>query len=455
MKRQSPPPPSASIIYRLTRWVAYVSLRLFYRRVDAVGGEHVPASGPVVLVANHPNYMVDPLVLGVLTQRQVHFAAKGPLLDRYPILSRFLRGAGALPIFRPQDDPSRTSMNREAFARCADLLEDGGMFGIFAEGVSHDDHQVRRLRTGAARIVLEAEARNAYALGVHVVPVGIYFPEEDRFFSDGLVVFGAPMDIGPLCERHATDPQGAVRALTAAMQDELRRLTLHVPDTRWVEFVTQMRDLLTGGPGSAASAADHLRTSQITAAAAERHHRADGGAASRFRLEVAAWWEEADALQRHVTAPMDERTHHLGRLRRTQDASALPVAALGVLFNAPPFLLARGWAERFVQRREKRAFIKFLVGTPSVVAWYGLMAWWLSRRLPAPQAAALVGLGIGSGALALRLRVHGRRWTAAWQRPDQAHAAARRAALERERRRLAAEFAEWTTAPPNPVHTPA
>ena len=444
-----------SVIYRLTRWVAYVGLRLFYRRVDAVGGEHVPATGPVVLVANHPNYMVDPLVLGVLTRRQVRFAARGPLLDRYPILSRFLRAAGAVPIFRPQDDRSRTGENRAAFARCAELLEDGGMLGIFAEGVSHADHRVRHLRSGAARIVLEAEARNGYALGVQMVPVGIYFPEEDRFFSDGLVVFGAPMDIRPLCDRHAVDPQAAVRALTAALQGELRRLTLHVPDARWVEFVTQMRDLLTGGPGSAGSAADHLRTSQITAAAAERQHRADAEAASRFRLEVAVWWEEADALQRHAPASVDERTRRLSRLRRTQDAAALPLAALGVLFNAPPFLLARGWAERFVQRREKRAFVKFLVGTPAVLAWYGVMTWWLSRRLPAPVAAATVGLGLGSGAPALRLRAHGRRWTAAWRRPDPAHAAARRDAVERERRRLAATFAEWTEAPPEPPQTVA
>ena len=75
---------------------------------------------------------------------------------------------------------------------------------------------MRDLRTGTARIVLDAESRRGYRLGVRLIPVGLYFPEEDRFFSDGVVVFGEDLELAPFLAQHRTDPKGAVRALTLA-----------------------------------------------------------------------------------------------------------------------------------------------------------------------------------------------------------------------------------------------
>ena len=56
-------------------------LRLYYPRIEIEGGERIPSSGAGLFVANHPNSLMDPALIGFATQRPVHFFAKAPLFD--------------------------------------------------------------------------------------------------------------------------------------------------------------------------------------------------------------------------------------------------------------------------------------------------------------------------------------------------------------------------------------
>ncbi len=60
-------------------------LRIFFRRVEAAGLERVPAEGPLLVVLNHPNALIDPLFILGLAPRPVAFLAKAPLF-RMPVL---------------------------------------------------------------------------------------------------------------------------------------------------------------------------------------------------------------------------------------------------------------------------------------------------------------------------------------------------------------------------------
>ena len=443
--------------YRATRLVARVSLRGFYRRIAAADPQHMPSTGPVLVVANHPNYIIDALAIGTRMDRQLHFVARGPLLDRYPLLSRFLRGAGAVPVFRPTETPfgkhpgGRTAANRESLARCADLLEENGVICMFAEGESHPERQVRELRSGTARIVLEAEHRNDYALGVQVVPAGLYFPQVDRYFSDGVVAFGAPIDTAPFLAQHRHDTSGATRAFTAEIQARLRDLALHVPDPEWVACVEQVADFAGGWPERTPDAATRLRLTREISAALQAFVAADPEAAGRFRRSADVLWIAADAWDRHGHGP---RTGWA----RLQDAGTLPIASLGYAYNMPPYLLLRAWIALFVKSREKRAFLKFLIGLPLFGGWYALSARWLSGRgrdrdagarrdalrwWPIKRGAPLAIGGTTVGIVALRMRAHRRRWLDAWLPHNAAIDAARAQEISDSRRELLAELAPW------------
>lgn len=469
VRDRSARPPSWT--YRAARLVANLSLRLFYRRIAAVDPQRLPADGPVLIAANHPNYIIDALAIGTRTPRQLHFVVRGPLLDRYPLLSRFLRGAGAVPVFRPSETPfdtrsgGRTSVNRESFARCADLLEENGLLCMFAEGESHPDRQVRELRSGTARIVLEAEERNDYALGVQVIPAGLYFSDVDRYFSDGAVAFGAPIDTAPFLAQHAHDRGGAARAFTAEIQARLRDLALHVPDPEWVACVEQIADFMSGWPQTTPDAVTRLRLTREANTALQAFVAAEPEAADRFRRSADLLWLAADAWARHG---QDRRPQSVWA--RLQDAVALPVASLGYVYNMPPYLFLRLWIALFVRRREKRAFVKFLLGVPLFAGWYALSARWLadrdasgdsrsrnersartaSGRRPLPRGVPLAVAGTTVGMLALRMRAHRRRWLDAWRPHNTAIDAARGEEIAAERADLLRDLAPWLDAGARP-----
>ncbi len=136
--------------------VSRLALRTFYR-LEVAGGR-VPPAGPVLLVANHPNSLLDPAMVVAVAGRPVRFLAKAPLFGDAQV-GWLVRGAGAIPVYRASDDPSKMGANQDAFRAAHASLAEGDAVGIFPEGTSHSEPSLVPLKTGAARIALGAAAR--------------------------------------------------------------------------------------------------------------------------------------------------------------------------------------------------------------------------------------------------------------------------------------------------------
>src|SRR6266704_1323914 len=99
----------------MIRWliciVLRLALRLYFRRIEVAGLEHIPRDTPIIFVLNHPNALVDPAFLLCLSPRRVSFLAKAPLF-RTPVLSFFVRALDSLPVYRRQDEGEDVSRNR-------------------------------------------------------------------------------------------------------------------------------------------------------------------------------------------------------------------------------------------------------------------------------------------------------------------------------------------------------
>src|SRR5205085_2477739 len=111
-----------------------------------------------------------------------------------------LRAVGGIPVYRrmdaaPGSADTHAAKNEETFDAAAGCLGEGGTLCIFPEGVSHSDPQMKKLKTGAARMALLAEARAAYSLGVHIVPVGLTYESKQRFRSRAVVEVGHPIEV--------------------------------------------------------------------------------------------------------------------------------------------------------------------------------------------------------------------------------------------------------------------
>src|SRR6185369_5042083 len=130
-------------------------IRVFFRGVEIAGREHLPLGRPMVLVANHVNGLIDPLLLLGALPVHPRLLAKSTLWKN-PLVRPFVELAGAIPVYRKQDQVD-TAQNEETFARSHDLLASGGALALFPEGKSHSEPALQPLKTGLARIVLGAE----------------------------------------------------------------------------------------------------------------------------------------------------------------------------------------------------------------------------------------------------------------------------------------------------------
>lgn len=214
------------------------AMRIYFRRVEVVGLEHVPLKSPAIFVLNHPNALVDPAFLLCLAPRRVSFLAKSPLF-RMPILGFFVRALDCLPVYRHQDEGEDVSKNREMFVAARALLARGGTIGICPEGVSHDEPRLRPIKTGAARIALGAvstveatpttldQPASVPCTGLKIVPAGLYYTSKTKFRSAVLLYFGQPIEVSPVeLEPDGNPPRSAVRDLSNKIERALREVIL-------------------------------------------------------------------------------------------------------------------------------------------------------------------------------------------------------------------------------------
>lgn len=201
------------------------ALRIYFRRIEVTGLEHVPLDEPVIFVLNHPNALVDPVFLLCLAPRPVSFLAKAPLFH-YPVIGYLVKEVDSLPVYRRQDEGGEVTKNQETFIAARKLLARGGTIGICPEGVSHDEPGLRPIKTGAARISLAAVSSDEVA-SLKIVPVGLYYTSKTSFRSDALIYFGNAIEVEPVTlEADGTPPRDAVRRLSDRIEKALREVIL-------------------------------------------------------------------------------------------------------------------------------------------------------------------------------------------------------------------------------------
>jgi len=226
-------------VYRAARRVWTAALFGWFRRVDAQGRENVPARGPVLLVSNHANAFIDPLLILTRLRRPVTLTAKSTL-RKNPLLKWLMRLLNVVELHRAQDasEGADVAKNVDSLAELRRRLAGGGAVCIFPEGVSHSDPSMRPFRTGAARIALDFAAHHP---SLAVVPVGLHFEAKERFRSAAGIVFGEPFDAGEWRRAH---PDAGPRELTAEMEARIRALTANYAAERDVETFTRAAELL-------------------------------------------------------------------------------------------------------------------------------------------------------------------------------------------------------------------
>ncbi|GIW89137.1 MAG: hypothetical protein KatS3mg108_3461 [Isosphaeraceae bacterium] len=140
--------------YRLVQQVV-LHLMASTGGLRATGRDNIPASGGVLLIANHLSHL-DVFVLGLLLRRRLNYVARSSLFK--PVLGPLIRSVGGFPI---QRDGSGAQGFRETLRR----LRSGEIVTFFPEGTRSHDGSLQTLKPGIAALASRA--------GVPIVPTGL------------------------------------------------------------------------------------------------------------------------------------------------------------------------------------------------------------------------------------------------------------------------------------------
>jgi 1-acyl-sn-glycerol-3-phosphate acyltransferase len=392
----------------LIRWLARATCRLFYR-VDKVGSP--PASGPVLLLPNHPNALLDPAIVWATTGRDVRFLAKSTLFDG--LLRPLVAGAGAIPVYRRHDEGVDVSRNAETFAAVEAALAAGDAICVFPEGISHSSGRLEPLRTGAARMALAA----AHAgVRVALVPVGLNFERKTAFRSRVTVMYGPPFECADLVERGTAPAPAQVRALTDRIAIHMRNLLVEADPQGDSAIVDRVDRLYAAARGRPADAGERVARRRVIAGGIDRLRARDPQRYDEILLRLRRYDQR---LRRFGI-----RDTHLDWNVSAADALrfagreilagfvAVPLAVAAMVLFYVPYRLTGFAARTFTSYADVAATAKVVSGALIYAAWAALAvggAGWLggvtaaivtALALPAVAVAGLFAIERESAALA-------------------------------------------------------
>jgi glycerol-3-phosphate O-acyltransferase/dihydroxyacetone phosphate acyltransferase len=390
------------VLYNLLRAVAAISLRWFYSRVDAEGLEKIPA-GPVLLAVNHPNSLVDSLVVAVACPRRIRFTGRATLFTN-PILGAFLRSAGVVPLIRGKDiaalqSEADATRNTKSFDALTNALRDGSAVLIFPEGITGDHVSLAPLKTGAARIAFQA--LDAGVKHLSIVPIGLTFERKDAPRTRAFMQVGDAIDVAAwprtgAARSEQSESESDARTLTDELDRRLRAVTLNFETIDQAEqtraLSSELARLMRGVDAipevwqsytplsdniAIARRIERLR-GQLGAASPEMQHRVDAllRRLAAFRDGLA----KRGVMVEDIEISLDATPGVWFTIRETAVALvAGPFALWGWLNHLIPFNAARSLAMRTVETDADPAMNTILNGIVLALFFYaiqgGIVTW--------------------------------------------------------------------------------
>lgn len=440
-----------SLLYRGLRSVIRAALRVFYGQIEATGLDNVDPTLPTIIACNHPNSIVDPLLLGMFEERQIAFCARDGLF-KIPVFGSVLRSVGAIPIRRRAEHAAAD--NNDAFSAARDVLDKGGVMAIFPEGKTHGHLRIEPVKTGVARIALGTRLASTPA-GLRIVPVGVTYLVRHAFRSDVHIAFGEPIVVNPtqFDASKAVDHPDNVRALTDRIGDALRNLSVHIDRTEDERLIAQVTSIVVGIRADEGldehgqSPAERTALVRRVVDAYRWLSKVDPEKTAELRERIDHFIEEREALglggERPALQHRGEQNRRLkGNARTAFLVAGAPFALFGLATSMVPYAILRAAMRLMPVTTDRIALFKLLGGTAVFGAAYAaeiVLVTTFVGPLPAIAfGAALVPCAMFARRYSIEARLHRlqSRTLLAWRR------SARLDALRDERGALAKELAD-------------
>jgi 1-acyl-sn-glycerol-3-phosphate acyltransferase len=373
-------------MYHAVRWIIRLALGFYFRRIERFHAERTPAGGPVLFASNHPNSLTDSFIIGTSVPRKVYFVGTVQLFRLRP-LKWLLGHCGVIPINRVKDDPRAMRTVADTFEACFRVLERGEAVGIFPEGITYDDAQLKEIKSGAARMALELEYRHGGTLGLQLVPAGLTYSAKELYRSDALVNFGDPIKAADFLEGYKDHRKECVHKLTEEIERRIQSLIVHIPQLDQVRVVAGVKrlyfdKLMLGqriGHEPTKPRAEELLLTQRIASAVKEVYRDDPIRASAFAAKLDSYerWLKRLRISDEDLVPFPAKAKLAAQslLLGTVAVLGAPIALYGWLHRLIPFEIVKWAVRRFTEPGKQKAQASTATITAGIVAFgvcYGI-----------------------------------------------------------------------------------
>lgn len=371
------------LIYKLGLWV-------FFRRFEVRNRHLMPDRGALLVVSNHPNTFMDPIVIASLLRQPVYFIAKSTVFGA-GLQSWMLRQMHLIPIHRREDNSGQAVSNEEAFAASSGALQQHKTLLIFPEGNSFNQRRLRKIKTGTARIALGAAAAGAAYL--RILPVGLNYTSPTRFRSDVFVNVGEPIAVAEYVAACQQDGQEAVLALTEEIRRRLESLIIHTPTDEEDELARQVEvlykdRLAADAPSDTPSHLQDFLLTRAIVSSINYFSQKDPVRVAALKQKLGDYMLQLRRLRLKDEAMGLRRKTVLQQslLRVLFLMLGLPVYGYGLLHNYLPYIIPSKVARAATREEEWYAPIMLTVGIFTFPLFYLLEVWLVRDLLQLPWA---------------------------------------------------------------------
>ena len=225
------------MIYNFIKQIIKVALFFFFKKIVVSGKENIPEKGPLIIVANHPNTLMDPLIIAAITKQRIGFLGKAGIFSNLYI-ARFLTYFHVIPVFRKKDIAAGEKPdNKKTFLKCHEYLNREGTILIFPEGSSYYELKLRDIKTGTARIALSFESLKNFEGNLKILPIALDYSDAIQFRSMVSVTVNEPISLDTYKQTYLKNEIEGVQELTAAIRKVLEKDIPHTDDKEQEEFL--------------------------------------------------------------------------------------------------------------------------------------------------------------------------------------------------------------------------
>jgi 1-acyl-sn-glycerol-3-phosphate acyltransferase len=201
-------------------------LFFYTKKIKIVGKENIPKKGAVLFVVNHPNGLIDPLLVTTNIPRINNYLVRAASFKNKWV-KQFLASLNLMPIYRIRDGASELGKNKEIFEQCFSIFKKGGTLIIFPEGSHNKKRTIRNLSKGFTRIVFGALEKYP-ELEITIIPVGLTYQNASHYPAKVAIHFGKPIS----AKKFYTKKELAISVvkLKNEVSCQLKKLSVHIND---------------------------------------------------------------------------------------------------------------------------------------------------------------------------------------------------------------------------------